>query len=169
MDRLEHGIVPLWPAVRHQARFLAARWRLNDDAVDREVFARHSIDRSPAGPREITLLTRRLRSRWEPSPDEVAHLDYRICDLCELGTILKIRTVAEYKRRRYASWMIDRSRRFAPSYTWVTSRQLTGSEQFWRHAQTRAPGQYRPHRYCEHLHASLRHPGRRHWRAVGEP
>jgi hypothetical protein len=92
-DRRE--LVPLGAALRHQARYLAARWQFNDDDVDRDVFARHTVGHSPVGPREITLLTRRPRSRWDPGHDEVGHMDYRICDLCRLGVVLKIRTSEE--------------------------------------------------------------------------
>ena len=45
MTDQQHGgraLIPLRAALRHQVRYLAARWRLNDDDVDREVFARHS-------------------------------------------------------------------------------------------------------------------------------
>jgi hypothetical protein len=169
VDQDGREVIPLRSAVRHQIRHLAGRWRLNDDDVDRDVFARHSIGRSPVGPREITLLARRPRAAWDPGHDEVAHMDYRICDLCRLGMVLKIRTAEEWKRRRYASWMIERSRRFAPDYTWVTSRQLTGSEEFWRRVKHRNPGQYRHRLYCKHVHASLRRPGSSHWRAVPQP
>lgn len=96
-------------------------------------------------------------------------MDYRICDLCRLGTVLKIQTAHEWKRRRNASWMIDRSRRFALDYTWVTSRQQTGSEGFWRSVKTQTSGQYQPSSYCEHIHASLRSPGNGRWRTVGAP
>ena len=93
-------------------------------------------------------------------------MDYRICDLCRLGTVLKIRTAEEWKRRRYALWMIDRSRRFAPDYTWITSRQLSGSEAFWGRGKALVPGQYQARRSCEHILASFRHPASDHWRAV---
>jgi hypothetical protein len=156
----------LGAALRHQARYLASRWQVNDDDVDRDVFARHAFGRSPLGPREIALLTRRPRSRWDPGHDEVAHMDYRICDLCRLGVVLKIRTSEEWKRRRYATWMIDRSRRFAPSYRWITSGRLSDGRAFWRFVMAREPGQYRHRRPCEHIQASFRYPGSNHWRAA---
>jgi hypothetical protein len=159
-------LVALRAALRHQARYLAARWRWIDDDVDRDVFARHTISPHPTGPREITLLARRPRSRWDPGHDEVGHMDYRICDLCRLGTVLKIRTAEEWKRRRYATWMVDRSRRFAPDYTWVTSRQMSDGRAFWDGVMARVPGQYLPKMYCHHIEDSLRHPGWRHWRAA---
>lgn len=158
-------MVLLRAALRHQVRYWAARLRYNDDDVDREVFARHLLGRSPMGRREITLLARRPRPRWDPGHDEVGHLDYRICDICRLATVLKVRTSAEWKRRRYATWMVERSRRFAPDYTWVTSGQLSDARAFWDFVMARVPGQYRPRMPCEHIQASFRHPGSNHWRA----
>ena len=75
-------------------RCLSTRKRLNDD-IDDEVFARHGRARSPVGPREITLLAREPLSRWDPRHAEVAHMGYRICDLCRLATVLKIQTSEE--------------------------------------------------------------------------
>jgi hypothetical protein len=160
------GLVPFRAALRHQVRYLAARWQFSDDDVDREVFARHTIGPNPVGPREITLWTRRPRSPWDPGRDEVGHLDYRICDLCRLAVVSKIRTSEEWKRRGYASWMLGRSRRIAPEYRWVTSRQMSDARGFWEFVMVRVPGQYRPGKPCEHILASWRHPGSRHWRAA---
>jgi hypothetical protein len=108
-------LVPLGAALRHQTRYLAARRRWNNDVVDAEVVARHTVARSPVGPRNITVLTRQPRAPWDPEPDEVGHMDYRICDRCRLGMVLNISTSDGWKRRGYATWMIDRSRRFAPA------------------------------------------------------
>jgi hypothetical protein len=93
-------------------------------------------------------------------------MDYRICDLCRLGVVLKIRTSEEWKRRRYATWMIERSRRFTPDYTWVTSRQMFDARAFWDFVIARVPGQYRPKKPCQHIQASFRYPGSNHWRAT---
>ncbi|MDT4993591.1 MAG: hypothetical protein QOH97_3483 [Actinoplanes sp.] len=125
----------------HQARYLATRWQYNDDDVDRYVVARHTISANPVGSREITLLARRPRSQWDPGHDEVGHMDYRICDRCRLGVVFKIRTSEEWKRRRYAAWMIKRSRRLAPRYTWVTSRQMSDARAFWDFVMAAVPGQ----------------------------
>jgi hypothetical protein len=163
-DRCE--LVPLGAALRHWARYLACRWRCNDDDVDGDVFARHAVARSPVGRREITLLTRQPLSRWDPRHGEVGHMDYRICDLCRRGVVLKIRTSEEWKRRRYATWMIDRSRRMAPGYLWTTSGQMSDARAFWDFVMAREPGQYRPKKPCEHILASMRYPGTSHWRAT---
>lgn len=160
-------LVPLGAALRHQVRYLATRWlQLNDDDVDRDVFARQTFSPNPVGPREITLLARRPRAPWDPGHDEVGHMDYRICDRCRLGVVLKIRTSTEWKRRRYATWMIERSRRFASDYTWITSRQMSDARSFWDFVMTRVPDQYRPRKPCEHILASFRFPGSRHWRGA---
>ncbi|GGM23052.1 hypothetical protein ACFFX1_10750 [Dactylosporangium sucinum] len=163
---MESDLVPLTAALRHQLRYLAARWQLNDDHVDGDVFARYTVARSPVGSREITLLTRRPRARWDPGHDEVGHLAYRICDLCQLGAIIKIRTAEEWKRRGYATWMLDRSFRAAPGFTWTTTRQMSDARAFWDFVIGRTPGQYRPKKPCRHIQASFRRPGCTHWRAA---
>jgi hypothetical protein len=93
-------------------------------------------------------------------------MDYRICDRCRIGVVFKIRTSEEWKRRRYAAWMIERSRRFAPGYTWVTSRQMSDARKFWDFVTAAVPGQYRPETPCQHIQQSLRHPAGQHWRAA---
>jgi hypothetical protein len=159
-------LVPVGAAVRHQVRFLAARWQLNDDHVDPDVFARYTVARSPVGSREITLLARRPRSPWDPGHDEVGHLAYRVCDLCRIGVIIKIRTAEDRKRRGYATWMLDRSFRFAPRFTWTTTRQMSDARAFWEAVMARVPGQYRPKKPCRHIQDSFSRPGSRHWRAT---
>jgi hypothetical protein len=93
-------------------------------------------------------------------------MDYRICDLCRFGVVFKIRTSEEWKRRHYASWMIDRSRRVAPGCTWIASRQMTDARAFWDFVMARVPGQYRPKKPCPHVLANFRYPGSNHWRAA---
>ncbi|GIJ51655.1 hypothetical protein Val02_85410 [Virgisporangium aliadipatigenens] len=154
--------------MRLALRHLLMRYRTGDERVDREVFARHTIPRSPLGRRDITLLTYMPASAWDPRPEHVGRLNYRICDLCRLGTIFKIHTSEVWKRRGYASWMLDRSRHFAPDFTWITSRQLHDARAFWQHVRTRVSLQYTPRRPCEHIEAALR-ATKDDWRAASKP